>query len=165
MAFEDREMENLSAALLGLIRRSFDLWSRPEAGAGTDALAIECARARAEFERALATYIGVRSRAAAAERSGEWDQPAETSVGDSPIALPLGEARTVFETLYVLGAVALFDGDHALAAKVLGVDIAAIVAHLGRAQDGGGPASAELWATVSGLAQAGLERVARAGSR
>ncbi len=152
-------MENLSAALVGLMKSSFALWSSDSAGATTDALAIECSRARAEYERALATYVGVHaSTARSTDSEGQgWDQAAETSVGDAPLVLPLTEARAVFDMLYVSGAVALFDGNHARAAKALDLDPARVMGCLTEVKERA-RINAELWSTVSALAQAGLEQ-------
>lgn len=153
-------MENLSAALVGLMRSTFELWSNDAAGKQTDSLAIECTRARAEFERALSTYVGARGAAStdgAASGVDIWDQAAETSVGDAPIVVPVADARAIFETLYINGAVTLFGGNAASAAKSLKLDATEVQEHVerlsGRRRD-----VAELWSTICALAQAGMEQ-------
>jgi hypothetical protein len=162
MAFEDREMENLSAALVGLMRSTFELWSSDAAGKQTDSLAIECTRARAEFEHALSTYVGARAKASSDAKASTsdadiWDQAAETSVGDAPIVVPVTEARAIFETLYINGAVALFGGNAATAAKSLKLDAGTVQEHVERL-DGRRRDVAELWSTICALAQAGMEQ-------
>lgn len=153
-------MENLSAALVGLMRSTFELWSSDAAGKQTDTLAIECTRARAEFEQALSTYLGTRRSQGSSSGMSDaeiWDQAAETSVGDAPIVVPVLEARAIFETLYVNGAVTLFSGNVASAAKSLRLDPSDVQAHVerltGRRRD-----IAELWSTICALAQAGMDQ-------
>lgn len=153
-------MENLSAALVGLMRSTFELWSSDAAGKQTDSLAIECTRARAEFEHALGKYVGARGSAPPPASTADaefWDQAAETSVGDAPIVVPVAEARAIFETLYINGAVALFGGNAAGAAKSLKLDAHEVQGHVerlsGRRRD-----ISELWSTICALAQAGMER-------
>lgn len=150
-------MENLSAALVGLMRSSFQLWSQDQAGPGTDALAVECTRMRAEFEQALATYLGSRGSSAAEQSSPAWDQAAETSVGDAPIVLSLEEARVVFETFYVMGALTLFKGQPSAAAKALAVDQSVVKRYLEQVRGKTTMANRELWSTICALAQAGVD--------
>lgn len=152
-------MENLSAALVGLMRSTFELWSNDAAGKQTDSLAIECTRARAEFETALGKYVGARGGQASSSATADadiWDQAAETSVGDAPIVVPVTEARAIFETLYINGAVALFGGNAAGAAKSLKLDATEVQAHVERLSGRRGDI-AELWSTICALAQAGME--------
>jgi hypothetical protein len=160
MAFEDREMENVSAALLGLMRSVFELWSEGPGVDRKDQLAVECTRARAEFERALSVWVGARGgwTGAPSARGETGDRAAETSVGDAPLVIPLEEARTLFETFYVLGGLALFDGNQAKAARALRIDPARLAGYEHSADELRTRAS-ELWSTACGLAQTGVDRL------
>jgi hypothetical protein len=163
MAFEDREMENVSAALVGLMKSAFELWSQNSPGSDTDSLAIECSRARAEFEQAMTTYVGARRGSGTNHPvlDSSSSMASETSVGDAPLVVPLPEAQALFEALYVMGAVALFDGNSAQAARALCVDGKTVATHLEHLRVGAVQADKELWSTVTALAQAGLEKIKR----